>query len=90
MEIKVEKMSPDMLEERRIKFWPVWEKGESVFEWYYDEIEECYFLDGEVEIETADGEKVKIEKGDFVIFPKGLSCKWDILKPVKKHYNFKS
>ena len=28
-------------------------------------------------------------KGDFVTFPKGLSCIWDIKAPVRKHYNFK-
>jgi hypothetical protein len=27
--------------------------------------------------------------GDFVRFPKGLSCIWDIEEPVKKHYDFK-
>ena len=28
-------------------------------------------------------------KDDFVTFPKGLSCVWDIKESVRKHYNFK-
>ncbi len=31
---------------------------------------------------------IKIKKGDYVTFPKGLSCVWDVKEPVKKHYNF--
>ncbi len=31
---------------------------------------------------------VEIEKGDFVTFPEGLGCVWDIKEPVKKHFNF--
>ena len=40
-------------------------------------------------IETENGDKVEFVKGDFVSFPKGLSCIWDIKGPVKKHYDFK-
>jgi uncharacterized protein len=41
------------------------------------------------DLETKDGKTVEFGKGDFVTFPKGLSCVWDIKAPVKKHYNFK-
>ena len=49
------------------------------------------FLDGNslVIVETKDGKQVAFGKGDFVTFPKGLSCVWDIKEPVKKHYRFK-
>ena len=52
-------------------------------------MEECLLLEGKVVVETAAGEKVEFGKGDFVTFPKGLSCIWDIKQTVKKHYNFK-
>ena len=46
-------------------------------------------MEGKVVVETEDGERMEFGKGDFVTFPKGLSCIWDIKEPVKKHYNFK-
>ena len=49
--------------------------------------ESCYILDGKVII-TTDHEEVTIELGDFIIFPKGLSCRWRVLKPIRKHYSF--
>jgi uncharacterized cupin superfamily protein len=89
MEIKVEKLSQDELKERGVFEWPIWEKAASVFDWHYDEIEECYFLNGKVSVHTKDGKKVSFGKGDFVTFPKGLSCTWNIKEDVRKHYNFK-
>ena len=88
MEIEVKKPTPEELEKLNIKNWPIWEKEESSFDWYYDEQETCYFLEGEVEVELPNGRRVKVEKGDLVVFPKGLKCKWHIKKRVKKHYNF--
>lgn len=89
MEIKIQKLSQEQLRKLGVFNWPTWEKEVSKFPWTYDSIEECYFLEGEVIIET-EGKKVeKFGKGDFVTFPKGLSCTWVIKKPVKKHYNFK-
>ncbi|MFH0913429.1 MAG: cupin domain-containing protein [Candidatus Omnitrophota bacterium] len=89
MEIKVERLTQEQLTKRGVFRWPIWEKEVSRFPWSYDSIEECYFLEGEVTVETEDGESVSFSKGDFVSFPKGLSCTWDIKKPVRKHYNFK-
>lgn len=89
MKIKVIKPSEDYLRERNVRTWPIWTKEVSKFDWYYDETEECYILEGKVFVETKEGEKVEINAGDFVTFEKGLSCKWDVLEPIKKHYNFK-
>ncbi|MCK4312844.1 MAG: cupin domain-containing protein [Candidatus Cloacimonetes bacterium] len=89
MKIKVEKLTEEQIEEKRIKTWPIWEKEVSRFDWYYESIEECLLLEGKVVIETEDGEKVEFGKGDFVTFPQGLSCVWDIKEAVKKHYNFR-
>ena len=89
MEIKIQKLSQDELEKMGVFGWPVWEKEASRFPWVYDSIEECYFLEGDVTVEAKDGKKVTFGKGDFVTFPKGLACTWDIKKPVRKHYNFR-
>ena len=88
MEIEVRKPTPEELEKLNIKSWPIWEKEESSFDWYYDEQETCYFLEGEVEVELPDGRRIKVEKGDLAVFPQDLKCKWNIKKAVRKHYNF--
>jgi len=89
MKIQVEKPKQDNLEKKGVFSWPVWQKEVSRFDWHYDQTEECYLLEGRVEVETKDGEKVEFGQGDFVTFPQGLSCVWDVKEPVKKHYNFK-
>ena len=89
MDIKIEKMGTEEAKRRGFSSWPIWEKGVSRFDWHYDSTEECYILDGKVTVETADGKSINFGKGDFVTFPKGLSCIWDIKEPVRKHYNFR-
>jgi uncharacterized cupin superfamily protein len=88
MEIKVRKPSQEEIKKMGIQGWPIWQKEVSRFEWHYDGTEECYLLEGEVVVEY-EGKSVRFGKGDFVTFPDGLSCTWDIKKPVKKHYNFR-
>ncbi|MBN2036636.1 MAG: cupin domain-containing protein [Chitinispirillaceae bacterium] len=88
-DIAVNRQAPvDEVKKRGILNWPVWEKEVSRFDWYYDEPEECYFLEGKVVVEAKDGTKAEFGKGDLVKFPKGLACVWDIKEPVRKHYNF--
>ncbi len=69
MEIKVQKLSQDELEKKGVFGWPIWEKEVSRFPWSYDSIEECYFLAGEVTVDTKDGKSINFGKGDFVSFP---------------------
>jgi len=88
-EIKIEKPTDDKLKEMDIFSWPIWTKEVSRFPWTYDSTEECLILEGDVTVETGDGRTVRFGKGDFVTFPEGLSCTWDIKKPVRKHYNFR-
>ena len=88
-DIKVEKLSEDRIKEMGIKSWPIWEKEVSKFPWHYDGTETCYILDGEITVTTKDGKAVSFKAGDFVTFPSGLDCTWDIKKPVRKHYNFR-
>ena len=89
MKIDIKKPGLKELEDRKIKEWPIWEKEKSKFDWHYDSTEECYLLEGKVVVKTDEGEEYEFGKGDFVTFPRGLSCKWDIKEPVRKHYNFK-
>ncbi|MFQ6609293.1 MAG: cupin domain-containing protein [Fidelibacterota bacterium] len=70
-----------------ISTWPIWTCEISDFDWFYDEKELCLILEGEIIVSTAT-EEVHIYAGDFVVFPAGLSCRWKVLKPVKKHYFF--
>jgi len=89
MKIEIKKSKKEDMEKKGVMSWPIWEKEVSRFNWHYDDTEECYLLEGKVVVETEDGENVEFGKGDFVTFPKGLSCIWDIKDPVKKHYNFR-
>ncbi|KLO24545.1 cupin [Marinitoga sp. 1155] len=76
-----------LLEKLNVEKWPIWEKEISTFDWYYDDSEVCYILKGKVIVHTKNGDYT-IEKGDLVRFRKGLSCTWEILEDIKKHYNF--
>lgn len=88
MKIQVQKLSAEEIKKRGITGWPIWEKEVSRFDWSYDSQEQCYFLEGKVTVSTKDGQSVSFGKGDFVTFPKGLACTWDIKEAVKKHYRF--
>jgi len=77
------------LKKLNIKTWGTWEKEKSVFDWYYDDTETCYILDGEVEVTDSEtGQKLDFKKGDLVQFPKGLKCVWNVKKSVRKYYMF--
>ncbi len=86
--IIVEKPSEDKLNSMNVRLWPVWEKEISEFEWKYDEKETCYILEGDVVVTPEDEMPVRFGKGDLVIFPEGMICKWKINKAVRKHYKF--
>ncbi len=85
---KVEKLSKEELEKMGVFNWPIWEKEVSKFDWSYSTTEKCYIIKGKVEIIEDNGEKVEFGAGDFVTFPAGLKCVWNIKEDVKKHYNF--
>jgi uncharacterized cupin superfamily protein len=87
MDIIVKTPSNEELNQIDFSKWGTWECGVSVFPWTYDTKETCYILDGHVVVDT-DTQKVEFKKGDLVVFPKGLNCKWNVLKPVRKYYIF--
>lgn len=87
-QIKVEKLGEDELKAKGIFDWPVWEKEVSQFPWSYDQTEECYILEGKATVTPDSGDPVEFGVGDYVTFPKGINCTWNITTPVKKHYRF--
>jgi uncharacterized cupin superfamily protein len=87
-QISIEKPGEEKLKQLGVSGWPIWEKEVSRFDWHYDDKETCYLLAGKVTVTAKDGESVNFGTGDLVVFPRGLSCVWDIQEPVKKHYKF--
>ena len=92
--IKIQKLSVEQKKELDIPEtlqdhgrWLVWECEPSVFDWHYDQTEQAYVFEGRVTVKT-DKETVLIAPGDFVTFPKGLSCRWEISDKVRKVYTF--
>lgn len=68
--------------------WSTWSKEISTFPWTYSEQEIAYILEGEVTVTTKDGQSVSFGAGDLVTFPAGISCTWQVTKPLRKHYRF--
>ena len=85
--IEITKLPEQKIIDREIRSWPIWTCDISEFDWEYSEQESCLLLEGEVEVES-DHETVQFSVGDFVVFPKGLKCRWKVTKPVRKHYSF--
>ena len=71
-----------------VESWPIWTKEVSEFPWHYDAQETCYIEEGDVVVTPEDGEPATIGKGDLVVFPKGMSCTWNVRQPIKKRYKF--
>ena len=72
-----------------VESWGTWTKEVSEFDWFYDDTETCYLLEGDVEVtDSKTGEKIEFKKGDLVQFEKGLKCVWNVKKPVRKYFNF--
>ena len=88
MAIIISKLTEDEIKAKGIHDWPTWEAGVSEFDWTYDAEEHAYVLSGKVIVSTMD-EEVVIEAKDYVVFPKGLSCRWKVIEPIRKHYLFK-
>ena len=54
----------------------------------YDQEEHCYIIEGRVQVVGPEN-TINVESGDYIIFPKGLKCNWNVTKPIKKYYTFK-
>jgi uncharacterized protein len=82
------KPSPAKLEVLGVDDWPIWTKEVSKFPWRYDQSETCYVLRGRFVVTPDGGQPQEFARGDLITFPTGLSCTWEILEPVEKHYTF--
>ncbi|KAM0869216.1 hypothetical protein ACQ4PT_040813 [Festuca glaucescens] len=88
--VRVERNPPESrLSELGVRQWPKWGCEQSKFPWTYSAKETCYLLQGKVKV-YPEGEEgfVEIAAGDLVVFPKGMSCTWDVAEAVDKHYKF--
>lgn len=85
MQIEVRK--PTEEEKNEMEQLPIWTSEVKTFPWHYDDKETCLLIEGDVTVKTADGE-VSFGPGDYVVFPEGLDCEWDVKAPVKKYYKF--
>ncbi len=85
--IKVKRPQERDLEEMGVRSWGTWGCEASTFDWEYDQTEACYLLEGDVTVEHEGG-STRLQAGDLAIFPKGLKCRWNVKKPVKKHFRF--
>ena len=70
------------------KLWQIWKCKPSEFDWEYIDEEHCYIIKGVAIVTTSNG-PIKIKADDYVIFPKGLKCHWEVLQSIKKYYSFK-
>jgi uncharacterized cupin superfamily protein len=84
----IDEPTEDQLQGLGVRDWPTWQAAVSTFPWTYDEPETCFFLEGDVIVTPHGGEPVRVGKGQLVTFPAGMSCTWDVQKPVHKHYRF--
>jgi len=82
------KPAPVKLEVLGVYDWPIWKKEVSTFPWTYSDKETCYILKGRVIVTPDGGQPQEFKRGDLVTFPAGLSCTWEILETIEKHYEF--
>lgn len=79
----------DFLDKKGVYSWGTWGCGVSKFPWTYDSSESCYLLKGQVTVTPTDGRApATFGAGDFVTFPAGMSCTWDVSEAVQKHFQF--
>jgi hypothetical protein len=88
-DIVIKKLTDEELKKKGVFKWPIWEKEPSRFSWSYKEKESCYIIKGRVTVTFSDnGKTVFISSGDYVEFPQGRECVWEIHEGIRKHYNF--
>jgi uncharacterized cupin superfamily protein len=85
--MKIQVRKPTEREKLEMQKEAIWTCEASEFDWHYDEKETCLILEGEVTVKSKE-EEIRFGPGDFVVFPEGLDCRWQVKKPVRKHYKF--
>ena len=77
---------PSQNEKEEAESWPIWEKEKSEFPCEYDTKETFLMIQGDVTVTNEEGKKFHFQAGDYVIFPEGMKCTWNIHRDVRKHY----
>nr|CAB3447258.1 unnamed protein product [Digitaria exilis] len=92
LSISVERNPPESrLLQLGVKSWPKWGCPTGKFPVKFDARQTCYLLKGKVRAHIkGSSECVEFGAGDLVVFPKGLSCTWDVVAAVDKYYKFDS
>lgn len=85
--IIMKEMSIQEAQKIGIDNWETWECEASVFDWEFEELEVCYFFEGNVVV-TAENEEAHIKEGMLVSFPKGMKCTWNVSKKIRKAYTY--
>tara|TARA_Y100001968_G_C18843746_1_gene474796 strand:+ start:243 stop:443 length:201 start_codon:yes stop_codon:yes gene_type:complete len=62
-------LSKSIVEELRIKNWPIWTCEPSSFDWSHDYKETFLLLEGEVTVSPDGGEHVKLGAVNLVVLP---------------------
>jgi len=78
---------PTAEESQQAATWKIWTCQPSSFEWGYSQTETCLLLEGRAKVEAL-GREFEFGAGDWVVFPKGLACRWHVIEAVKKYYVF--
>lgn len=90
MHIEVLHLSEVEKQNLGIYSWPIVTIDKRLFAMHHEKKEECYLLEGEVEMTTADGAKTKFGAGDYVVIPEGFTCICNIRQTVRKHSHTES
>ncbi len=86
---KIVVRKPTPLEIRQASAWGTWEKEPSSFDWSYGEKETCLILEGKASVVSKDGStSATFGPGDWVEFPSGLKCTWNVEQTIRKKYKF--
>lgn len=84
--MKMHKVKASPRDYQKSESWNTWKKEVSEFPWKYPANERCLILKGYARVTDIDGNTLDFGEGDLVTFPKGLECKWKIIRDVEKKY----
>jgi len=62
----------------------VWDCTAGRFNWFYDEDETIYIMEGDVRIKRPGGQVVHMRPGDMVFFQQGSHAEWTVDRYVRK------
>ena len=87
MSVSARKMTLDEALALGAGSWDKWDCETAVFDWEYTSEETCYILEGDIIITWSAG-SLHASAGMMITFSEGLTCTWDVRKPISKLYTF--